>query len=253
MEELQRTWSTSELLYGNTQITIMDPKFLKETEHPDVKTFTVTYPFLSKYNRNYASVGAYVDGGKTPSKPAHLWKAWRLHPNLTFPLAFSFAKRDAQKAKTALKNLANLNSYEAEFDSFTGLNPSVSKIKDALQGNGNYELLAREETLGKIPTTYISIKHTAPLLATIFGTGDYSYWLDKHDPPRLMRAEKIIKGKTVIRHVWNSFNQDGFPMSWRTEEPDPIVKDVILTNIVNFISVDMNPQFKNEDVFGLSL
>lgn len=269
VEELQRTWGTSELPCGYTKVTVMDSRFLRGTEHPDVKTFTVTY-----YNRNDADVDAYVDGGKTPSNPAHLWKAWRLHPDLTFPLAFSFAESDVQKAKTVLKNLANLNSYEAEFESFSDLNPSINKIKEALQGNGNYEMLAREEMLNGVPTTRIklhrppsevatfmqtvteipdSIKYTAPLLSTIFGAGDYSYWLDKHDPPRLLRAEKTIEGKRKMVHVWHSFNQQGFPMYWRTEEPDPIVKEVILTNIYNFVSVDMNPDFRDEDAFGLSL
>lgn len=34
-----------------------------------------------------------------------------------------------------------------------------------------------------------------------FVTGEYSYWLDKHDPPPLLRAEKSVPGKPQSRPI----------------------------------------------------
>lgn len=97
--------------------------------------------------------------------------------------------------------------------------PDLSKIEGIL-GNDKSEILVRayDEELDGQPATRIVLKHERSMVGKAVGalkriagkknpmagalsefvTCEYSYWLDKHDPPRLLRTEKISAGQVCL-------------------------------------------------------
>lgn len=257
-------FDSGKLVYDRTNVHIADPNFLRGTEHPDVKTFSLGRYMQSEMN----FVSASVSEGLSYIKH-HLWKAWVLDPDLGFPLVFYFAKKDMKMGK-ALKERAVSNS---PLESLDGVVPDLSKIKGIL-GNDKSEILVRayDEELDGQPATRIVLKHERSMIGKAVGslkriagkknpmagalsefvTCEYSYWLDKHDPPRLLRAEKLVPGKFLLLYEMNSFDENHFPLFWRKEKKD-LTRDQTWITEAKFLGVDLNPDFKDEDAFGLSL
>ena len=259
-----QAFDSGKLVYDRINFYIDDPNFLRGTEHPDVKSFGVHRHMQSEMN----FVGASVSEGIFHIKP-HLWKAWVLDPDIGFPLVFYFAKKDMKVAKE-LKERAVSNS---PLESFDGVVPDLSKIEGIL-GDDKAKALVRayDEELNGQPATRIVLKHERSMVGKAVGalkriagkknpmagalsefvTCEHSYWLDKHDPPRLLRAEKLVPGKSLWLYEMNSFDENHFPFFWRKEEKD-LVRDKTWIAEAKFLEVDLNPDFKDEDTFGLSL
>ena len=260
---LKNAWGTENLVLDYTDVTIMDPKFLKGTEHPDVKNFSISH---NKQFSGGSTVEASITPRNVPSFSANLWKAHILNIELAFPIVLHFAKKSETVAQDIDRN--------SPFQSLAGFLPDIAKIEESIRGGGHFKIQTREEKIGSKFVTHIALQRlpsavekfrdalkllpsdaqsVMPMLTTIFGAGDFSYWMDKHNPSQLIRAEKIMDGKIVTAHVWDSFNKQGFPMYWSTEVPGPFTPSETVTNVVNFILADLNPKFQDEDIFGLNL
>lgn len=145
---------------------------------------------------------------------------------------------------------------------------------ERILGNDKSGVLVRawDEELDGKPATRIVLKHERSMVEKALGalkkitgknnplagasskfvTCEYSYWLNKHDPPRLSKAEKSVPNKSLLLYEMNSFDESHFPRFWRKKEKDLTLKETRVTE-AKFLEVDLNPDFKDEDAFGLSL
>ena len=259
-----QAFRSGKLVYDDTYVEIGNPDFLKGTKHPDVKFFHVSRDVHPKAGFVDASINNSTVAGKQ-----YLWKAWVLDPELAFPLVFYFAKRNVEAAQKMMDQPASVNSFKT-LDLFS---PDVSRIKQFLETDqSDLLILARDENLSGKLTTRIVLKHKKskirealallknasnennPMAMALseFVTCEYSYWLGKHDPLRLLRAEKLVPGKSLFLYEMNSFDENHFPGFWRKEEKD-LTRDKTWITEAKFLEVDLNPDFKDEDAFGLSL
>ena len=259
-----QAFRSGKLVYDDTYVEIGNPDFLKGTKHPDVKFFHVSRDVHPKAGFVNASINNSTVAGKQ-----YLWKAWVLDPELAFPLVFYFAKRNVEAAQKMMSQPASVNSFKT-LDLFS---PDVSRIKQFLETDqSDLLILTRDENLSGKLTTRIVLKHkkskireALALLKNVsnennpmamalseFMPCEYSFWLDKHDPPRLLRAEKLVPGKFLLLYEMNSFDENHFPGFWRKEEKD-LTRDQTWITEAKFLEVDLNPDFKDEDAFGLGL
>lgn len=62
----------------------------------------------------------------------------------------------------------------------------------------------------------------------------------------------MVPGKSLLLYEMHSFDENHFPGFWRKEEKDLTRGQTWITE-AKFLEVNLNPDFKDEGIFGLSL
>jgi hypothetical protein len=249
---LRTNIESGKIEYHYTKVGINDLEFLRNTKHPKARRLRVNHGIGSGSIRTTTS--------PWDDEP-QFWQALTLEPELAFPIA------------SLLMATNTIPSSPTFRESMSGLKANQDRIREAAAGQiKGWTFVARQESLDGEPVTRLKVKGEQKSLFTQVlnelvrqqplpslkqdlrdaSRAEFSYWMDHHDPPRLLRAEKTIPGKSRYVSMKNNFNDSGFPLLWQTNIEN-LEKKTVTSTTRQFSTADLNPNFQDTDAFGLNL
>jgi hypothetical protein len=249
---LRTNIDSGKIEFHYSKVGINDPEFLSNTKYPKARRLRVNH-------------GIQSGSIKTTTSPwddePQFWQALTLEPELAFPIA---------SLLMATNTIPNSPTFR---ESMAGLKANQDRIREAAGGQVNgWTFVARQEILDGEPVTRLKVKGGVQSLFTQVlnelirqqplpglkqdlrnaSRAEFSYWIDHHDPPRLLRTEKTIPGESRYVSERKNFNGSGFPLLWQTKIED-LKKQTSTSTTRHFSTADLNPNFEETDIFGLSL
>ena len=238
--------------YHYSKVGINDLEFLSNTKHPKARRLRVNHGIRSGSIKT--TISPWDD-------EPQFWQALTLEPELAFPIASLLMATNSIPTSPTFR------------ESMSGLKANQDRIREAARGLVNgWTFTARQETLDGKPVTRLKVKGGEQSLFTQIlnelvrqqplldlkqdlrdaSRAEFSYWIDHHDPPRLLRAEKTIPKKSRYVSERKNFNDSGFPLLWQTRIDD-FEKQTVTSTTRHFSTADLNPKFQETDIFGLRL
>ena len=250
---LQSKITSGEVDSSSSEITISDPDFLRHENYPKAKGIAIIH--------GISSASVFVESS-FQFDPPELWQAYSIEPELAFPITSLLMVPDSLPESSPIK------------DSMAGIKRNDQNVRKAADdGIAGWHFQARDEMLNGIPTRRIRISGSpSSIFSTILikiaerntpknvkrqihdaSSAIYSYWIEKHsDPPRLLRAEKAIRGGNRNVSIRKSFNDHEFPTRWISEIYDS-QNQLQRSKQVVFTTANLEPEFKEQEVFGTQL
>jgi hypothetical protein len=229
--------------YHYSKVGINDPEFLSNTKHPKARRLRVNHGIRS---------GSIKTTTSSWDDEPQFWQALTLEPELAFPIA------------SLLMNTNTIPNSPTFRESMSGLKANQDRIREAENGQVNgWIFVTRHETLNGKPVTRLKVKGREQSLFTQIlnelvrqqplpdlkqdlrnaSRAEFSYWIDHHDPPRLLRAEKTIPRKSRYVSERKNFNGSGFPLLWQTKIED-LEKQTVTSTTRHFSIAELNPHFQ---------
>lgn len=249
---LRTNIETGAIEYPITEVGINAPSFLENSEHPAARRLRINHGIQS---------GSIKTTTSSWDDEPEFWQAMTLEPELAFPIA------------SLLMATNSIPSSPTFRKSMSGLQPNPDRIQEAATGQvKGWTFEAREEELDGQKVTHLRVKsEKKSLFSQVLNAmaerhplqelkqdlkdasiADYAYYFDHHDPPRLLRAVKIVPRKHHYVSERKNYNKSGFPLLWRTRVED-LEKETTVTTSRSFSTANLEPNFPETETFGLKL
>jgi hypothetical protein len=236
---------------GSSEITFNDPDFLRDEKYSNALGFAI--------NHGIKSASVFVES-EFQFDPPELWHAYSIEPELAFPITSLLMHADSAKKKSSFN------------DSMAGIKRNEKHLQNATDGELlGWNFRAHDEDMDGIPTTRIRISGPPSSVFTKIlmkmaernapreikhqledaSSAVYTFWITKDPaPPRLLRAEKAVRGGSRLVSIRQSFNHHEFPEVWTTETYDS-ENQLLEKKQITFKKADLKPDFI--EVFGPGL